>query len=132
MVLLPRHCHGGAARVPSKSWQFLRAMQMLLPLHGTSAAQKIYCYQRPRGPGLTAAHNGQSCLLILEDPHPHPPISGAGDAFQRCREKNDNMYSSSTQKSRRTKTAPPGGCLGELGLDTPFVHLWWVYGPSFL
>ena len=76
--------------------------------HSAATAQRKYCYQRPRGPGLPAANQGKR--LSAHPPWGPPPspccqISGAGDALQRCIENKDNMHSSSTQRPRRTKTA---------------------------
>ena len=91
--------------------------------HSVSAAHRRYCYQRPRGFALPAPHTGQgravpigSCSMST----PLPPISGAGDALQRCIENKDNMHSSQHTKAKENKDSPfREGPLGELRLSNP-------------
>jgi len=78
------------------------------------------------------------CSSSMKTPPP-PPISGAGDALQRCIENKDNMHSSQYTKAKQNKDSPfRERPLGKLRLGNPIFKRpppgWTfsrMYGPAF-
>lgn len=111
-----------AARVPSASQQLLCVTQMLLPTVTVSQQpigdtvtkdpEVLHCQPHTQGRAVPIG----SCSMST----PLPPISGAGDALQRCIENKDNMHSSQHTKAKENKDSPfREGPLGELRLSNP-------------
>lgn len=90
------------------------------PSHGASIAQRRYCSQRLRGPGLPTTHTVQSLSAQAPRGSLSPKSVVQVMPFSAVERIKTTCTQASTQRPRRTKTAPPGRGLWEQAKTSRF------------